>query len=391
MSRFSMRLPLAATLLVCLASATLAQEGGDDTLSGRLEALKTTEHKAEFKNFGGELRLKSIAAPGKAVKAGDVLAQLESAEFDRWLARARENAALAELGLSAATDAADQYAVNLPLQLQKAQRDFDRATEALDFFRRKDRQNRIRNSEMQIEGSENSIADQEEELRQLETLYKGNDLAKESQDIVLNRSKRRLKQSKERHEMSKESHKRFVELDIPRIEQDMVAAVESTRNELERLKRLQEKGNIEVQNRLVRARQGAEDARRALADLEADAEAFTIKAAHGGLVMVGGQGGNNSVSAALKAGDKLARGQAVATVVDTSRMVVTVSVPLSQRSTYAVGAAVSVRHGPDTVGTGTVTAAGFLVDAKGRFSVTAEFANNEGKMLPGMKVSLSAQ
>lgn len=388
MSRLVMRLPLAAALIACVAGASLAQEGGDDSFTGRLEAAVSTELKVDLKNYNGDLRLKMVVAPGTKVNAGDVVAQLDATDFDRWLARARENAALADQALTAAQDGNDQYNVALPLQLQKAQRDFDRATESLDFFRKKDRQNRIRNSEMGIESFENNIEDQEEELRQLEALYKGNDLAKESQDIVLNRSKRRLKQSKERFEMTKESHKRFVELEIPRIEQDMVAAVDGTRNELERLKRLQEKGNFEVNNRLVRSRQGLEDARKALADLESDVGAFTLKAPHAGLVLVGGLGGNNSVSAGLKAGDRVARGQAVATVVDTSKLMVTFNVPVAQYDRATVGSTVEIKYGAAVTAQGRITARGFIVDAKGRVSATAEIANAEGKLLVGTKVEV---
>jgi len=384
-----MRLPLAALLVACVAGLGLAQEGGgDDVFTGRLEAVQATELKIELKNYGGELRAKSVLAPGTKVKAGDVVAELDATDFERWQTRTREGAQLADQGLAAAQDASDQLAVSLPLQLQKSQRDHERAVEALDFFRKKDKQNRIRNSEMGIESFEFNIQDQEEELKQLEALYKGNDLAKESQDIVLNRSKRRLKQSKERFDMQKENHKRFVELDIPRIEQDLAAAVESTRAELDRLKRLQEKGHFETINRLVRARQGVEDARKAVADVDADAGAFTIKAPHAGLVIVGGLGGNNSVSTGIKVGDRLKGGQVVATVVDTSKLTVTFNVPLASRDRATVGATVEIKSGAEVVGQGRITAVGFMVDAKGRISATAEIANEQGKLLPGTKVEV---
>jgi multidrug resistance efflux pump len=384
-----MRLPLAAALIACVAAQSLAQERQEDeTQSGRLEAVAATELKLDLKNYNGELRLKSVVAPGTRVKAGDVVAQVDAAEYERWLARARENAQLAEQALAAAQDATDHHQVTLPLQVQRAQRDFERATEALDFFRRKDRDNRIRNSQMNLESFEFNIQDQEEELRQLEELYRGNDLAKESQDIVLNRSKRRLKQSKERFEMQKESHKRFVELEIPRIEQDMVAAVDGARAELDRLKRMQEKGNFELVNRLVRARQGLEDARKALADLESDAGGFVLKAPHDGHVLVGGAAGNNSVQAQLRAGDRLARGQALATVVDTTRLQVTFTLPARSRAQLAVGARVNLRVGADAAGQARITAVGFVVDAKGRISATAEIANGDGALLVGTKVNV---
>lgn len=393
MSRVALRLPLAALVFAVSAfhavSAPIsAQEAPDEAFSGRLEAGQSTELKIDLKGYSGELRLKSVLAPGSRVKAGDVVATLDATEFDRWLTRARENAQLADQALQAAQDGMDQYNLVIPLQLQKTQRDFDRATEALDFFRKKDRQNRIRNSEMGLESFQNSIEDQEEELAQLEKLYKGNDLAQESQDIVLNRSKRRLKQAKERFEMAREAHKRFVELEIPRQEQDLVAGLESAKNELARVKRMVEVGNFDVTNKLVRSRQGAEDAKRALADLESDAGAFTIKAPHAGLVVVGGLGGNNSVSVGLKAGDKLQRGQAVAGVVDTGKLNLTMQFPAASRDKVVVGATVEAKAGDGTVARGRVTAVGFMVDAKGRIAATVEVENTDGKLLVGTKVEI---
>ncbi len=393
MSLAALRLPFAALVLAVSAFQSVstplrAQEAPDEAFSGRLEAGTSTELKVDLKGYAGELRLKSILAPGSRVKAGDVVATLDATDFDRWLARTRENAQLADQALQAAQDGMDQYNVVIPQQLQKTQRDFDRAAEALDFFRKKEKQNRIRNSEMGLESFQNSIEDQEEELAQLEKLYKGNDLAQESQDIVLNRSRRRLKQSKERFEMSKESHKRFVELDIPRQEQDLVAGVENARNELNRIKRMVDVGNFDVTNKLVRSRQGAEDAKRALADLEADAGAFTIKATHAGLVVVGGLGGNNSVSMGLKAGDKLQRGQAVAGVIDTSKLTVTMQFPAAARDKVVVGASVEAKAADGVVARGRVTAVGFVVDAKGRLSATVEVENTDGKLLVGLKVEI---
>ena len=186
-------------LLLLAGGAVLAQDANEQPLSGRVQPVQVTELRVDLEGYGGELKLKTLLAPGMAVKKGDVVAELEAPDYKDALDRARENVTLSEMTAKQLEDSLNYAEESYKQQLERAQRNADRAAQDYDYFVNKQRKETIRNSELGLESAENNITDQEEELKQLESLYKGNDLAKESQDIVLNRSKRRLKVSKERY------------------------------------------------------------------------------------------------------------------------------------------------------------------------------------------------
>jgi multidrug resistance efflux pump len=343
-----------------------------------------------MKNYGGELRLKSVLAPGTKVSAGDVIAEIDASDYERLLGRSRESAMMAEQGLAAAQDAFEQAPRAMALQLLKAQRDLARAEDSLAFWAEKEKGFRLKNIDLSEQSQADNLADQEEELRQLEKLYHGNDLAKESQDIVLNRSKRSLARSKENFAQAKERNKRAREIDIPRQEEDLKAALEGAKLEHEKVTKANERGNTEAQSRLIRARQANEDAARALKDIEADQGGFVLKAPHNGVVVVGGLAGNNSVSAGIKAGDKLRNGQPLACVIDTGTLKVTFTFAAGSRDKVAPGGHVDITAS-GVAAQAKVTAVGFIVDARGRLSASAEINNADGKLLPGMRAEAKIQ
>lgn len=116
-------LPVIALLL---AAAPLIAQGEDKTLSGRLEAARSTDVRADLQAYAGELRVKWTAAPGLAVKAGDKLAELEAPEYDDALVRAREGLVGAELALAGLKDAMALHDAGFPEQYTAAQRRLER-------------------------------------------------------------------------------------------------------------------------------------------------------------------------------------------------------------------------------------------------------------------------
>lgn len=379
-------LPVIALLL---AAAPLIAQGEDKTLSGRLEAARSTDVRADLQAYAGELRVKWTAAPGLAVKAGDKLAELEAPEYDDALVRAREGLVGAELALAGLKDAMALHDAGFPEQYTAAQRRLERAREELKFFKDVDRAQQVRSNELNLENSRNNIEDQEEELRQLERLYKGNDLAKESQDIVLNRSKRRLAQSKERHKMSEDRHERWIKVELPRREQDMEAAVKAAELEMQRMDQIKATGNAELRSRLIGAERRLSDAKQYLAKLEADAAQLILTAPHDGFVVCGGAAGNDGVSTPLKAGDKTGKGQVIVAVIDASTLVLNVPVLANAREKYQPGTKVSVKS--DDLGAnaeGTVKAVGMIVK-DGKVTARVEVANTDGKLLPGARAAVS--
>ena len=367
----------------------VAQEApAPKTHEGTLECVQATDLKVELKNYGGELRLKQLAAAGTFVRKGDLVAELDATDYERQMTRAAENVRAADWALELARAGLEHAKGTAPLALERARREAERAEEAQAFYLAKDKANRIRLREMDIESSQFNIQDQEEELAQLEKLYQGNDLAKESQDIVLNRSKRRLKQTKERFEMQKANFERFKSVELPRYEADLDAEVRSARLELARVQKAVEQGQLEAEIRFLRAGQGAEDARKARADLEADKAAFRVVAPHDGLVLAGGLEGNG-ISGGPKVGDKVRAGQSLAGLVDTARLCVTVNVPAAERARFAPGAAVQVTSDDGIAVPGAVSALSPVV-RRGNVAVTVQLDNADGKLLLGLKVTVKA-
>lgn len=381
-----LHLPLLALLL---ATAPLFAQAEEKALSGRLEAARSTDVRAELQAYGGELRVKWTATPGLKVKKGDKLAELEAPECAEALERAKESVVGAELSLAAIKDAMALHEAGFPEQYAGAQRRLERAREEFKHFKEVDRAVQVRSNELNLENSRNNIEDQEEELRQLERLYKGNDLAKESQDIVLNRSKRRLEQSKERHKMAEDRHERWIKVDLPRREQDMESAVKSAELEMQRMEQLKATGNAELRSRLIGAERRLADTKQHLAKLEADTAALVLVAPHDGFVVAGGASGNDGVSMPLQAGDKVGKGQAIAAVIDTSTLVLNVPVLANTRERYQPGTKVSVKS--DELGVtvpGTVKLTGMIV-RDGKVTARVEIDNADGKLLPGAKAGIS--
>jgi hypothetical protein len=387
-----MRAKFFSALALTLALAGMAHAQDADagkTLTGKLEPAQATEMKADMQAYGGELRLKWIATPGTKVAAEEKVAELEAPELEEALAKARENLTAAEVGLQALQDSMAQYDASFPEQLAAAQRRHERAVEEANHWLKVEKDQVIRSAELGLKSTEENIADQKEELAQLQKLYDGNDLAKESQDIVLNRSKRRLEQSKERYEMAVVRHKRYVEVDLPRREEDMQAGVTAAKLELDRLKTQQERGNADMKVKLARAERGVSDARQAVEKLEKDAASLVLKAPHAGFVVNGGLGGNDGVAAPMKAGDKVGKGATLVAVVDASRLQLTVALQLADRAKFQPETAVNVSSTEQGVSAkGKVLAVGMLV-RDGKVSARIEVDNAEGKLLPGAKATVA--
>jgi hypothetical protein len=386
------KIAAAFLLLITVTGLALAQEerGEPEVLSGRLQPARVSELRLELKGYGGELKLKSLLAPGTSVVKGDIIAEVEAVEYAEALERAEENVALARGSVEHLEGILKHANESFAHQHERARRNAERAHQDLEHFRQHDRARRIRNSELSIEGQQHSIEDQEEELAQLERLYKGNDLAKESQDIVLNRSKRRLKNSRERLEMSKQDHKRLLEVDLKRREEDLTSAHQAAVLELERLNAEAERGNLDLQGKLTRARRGFKDAEKSLADLKGDAERFKLTAPHDGMVAVGGWAGNDGASNPFRIGDEVKNRTVLASVAGVATLSLDVNVRLDARANFQPGQAVKVT-GKDGggVGNGKVTAIGFIVNRAGMVTATVEVENAEGTFLPGQKVSVA--
>jgi multidrug resistance efflux pump len=365
--------------------AVLAQREAPQPLTGRLQPSQVSELKVDLKAYSGELKIKTLLAPGMVVKKGDVVAELEAPDYKDALERAQENLELSKMTMKQLQDSLAHADEAYKQQRASAERNLERATQDLKYFQEESRKNTTRNSEIGLENYQHSIADQKEELKQLEELYKGNDLAKESQDIVLNRSKRRLKNTEERYEMAKKKHEHLVKVVLKRREEDLTAGKQAAELEVKRLKSESQANHYDLRGKLTRVRRGMLDAQKNLDELKADGDKFKLVAPHDGLVAIGAWGGNDGAQQPLKIGDNVNRGQVLATVVDQTKLKLSVSVQLDSREKFAPGTQVKVG---DAGLPGKVMALGFVVDKNGMLSASVEVDNTDGKLLPGQEVSI---
>ncbi len=367
----------------------------DAAAEAPLAAARATNATLELRRFSGEVRIKSIVAPGTVVKEGDVLAELAAPDLEKNLQTATEQLEAAQWSLKSLELTVKQAEEKAPARYQAALVELQLAQQELAKFEEGGREDRIANSLMTIEQIKASIADQQEELKQLETLYKGNDLARESQDIVLNRSKRALEQTKERLRLTERGHVRMLKYELPLELHRLKRTVEDRKEEVERQKTRLDAGVLdgpggELHAALIRARMGLREAQENVAELRRDATALKITAPHGGLAVVGGVEGNDGASQALKVGDRVARNQAVAGVVDTAILRATMRIPVAEAAKgYKIGEQRKVRCAAVEHTANARVSSRAIAAKEGKVAVVLEIDNAAGTLMPGLSVTIA--
>lgn len=303
---------------------------------GRLEAAEVRRVRLDLEAFGGALRVVELhpaLREGGKVEAGATLARLDPAPLERELRGAREalEAAKADLAhgqaehqvaLAAAKDALEQA--------QAAARDADRA---LERFQALDGPLLLDGARHSVERSEHHVADQREELEQLEGMYDGTRLAPETKEIVLERARRNLRHA----ERGLDQTRRGAEVTTAWEHPDRLRALEErARWAAAELEQLQERQRLEGERRAVRlaaAERALRDASERVAELEADLAKLTVTAPLGGVVE----------ASELRPGDRVAAGQAITTVHDTSRLLVRFDATEDDLRLLAPGSKVKLR------------------------------------------------
>ncbi len=108
-----------------------------------------------------------------------------------------------------------------------AERELRIATEQLEHFRGVERDRRLRENALEVGSSYDRLLETREELAQLELMYADADLGDAAAEIVVNRSRRRLTRAEERHGLREERSADLREIELPRREQELEAAVQA--------------------------------------------------------------------------------------------------------------------------------------------------------------------
>lgn len=303
-----------------------AQPLETESRTGIAVAARNTAVNVDLKGYGGEVRIKSIVAPGTLVKEGDAIASIEAPDFAEELQNAQAVAQAARNKAAWCEHSLKWEAKLKDVRLARAKLGFEAAKAALEEFLSVGKADRITGADLGLRYNQDSIEDQEDELRQLDALYKGNDLAKESQDIVIKRAKRRLEQSRVRLKLVQNDYDRLVKSELPREEQNLKLNLENAKHDYESAVERNTQGLSESLSQCIFARLELEGAEKRLQRLLDARQTTEIKAPHAGIVLHAGDTGQDGITATILTGQKISNGQTIAWVLDTSTLRITVGI-----------------------------------------------------------------
>jgi multidrug efflux pump subunit AcrA (membrane-fusion protein) len=236
--------------------------------------------------LGGDVEVLEAAPPGP-VEAGQVLVRLKAA-------RQEDQVGLQRLDMEIATANLERLQVEdkrreqaLALQAAATKREAARAAADLTRFLEVERALRLAEAEHGLQGQENGLQDSLEELAQLEKMYKADDLTEETEEIVLKRSQRELERTKKRLAFSKQRQSWFLDITLPRDQENLEHRALETRLEQERVDGTSGSVLTKARAEFRKAQQEAELQKQALARAEADLVALVLRAPKAGRIVPG--------------------------------------------------------------------------------------------------------
>jgi len=315
-------------------------------LSGVFEAPDATEVVYDPETWSGELETVE-AVPGGRVEKDQVLVRFKTEAIDEAIEGATKDLAIAKKKLEAQREDARRAEDGQRLGLARAKVERDRALEALEWFRAVEREMRVKQSELGIQGGRDNLSDQEEELAQLRKMYKADDVVEETEDIVMKRTVRGLERTKANFDMQLVRQRRFLETGLPNDHDDLEANAKRETFEYDKalaLAPLQlEQGRLELEKTTYGlARQAA-----SVEKLLRDREALVVRAPRAGIAIPGAcvrgkWAGIEETAKALRKGGKLRAGQPLFTIVEPGAVAVRVTVGEADLLQVAEGQAVEV-------------------------------------------------
>ncbi len=283
---------------------------GDATFDGVFDARQMQEVAVRPEAWKEEYIIREIAAPGTAVKAGEVVLKIDSAKLQEGIADLEATLKAGEIGLRQHQIDLESLEKTSPGDLQAARRAKQTADEDLTYFVEKDREQQTKAAEFAVKSAEQNLMYIKEELRQLEKMYRGDDLREDTEEIILTRQRNQVDaaryaltvaQSERDHELKTalprhdEELRRAAEkaaLALEKLEVGSPVAIATARSELEKLR-------MEQANNVVK-----------LEKLRHDLQGMTVRSLHRGVIYYGeNQQGKWATAAALA--PKLATGKPV--------------------------------------------------------------------------------
>ena len=365
---------------------------------GVFEAVDATEVTYDPEAWNGELETVDAFSTGR-VEKDQVLARFKTEAIDEAIEGATKDLAIAKKRLEAQKEDGRRAEEGQKLAIARAKVERDRALEALEWFKSVEREMRVKESELRIQGGRDNLADQEEELAQLRKMYKADDVVEETEDIVMKRTVRALERTKVGFDMQLVRQRRFLETGLPNDLDDLEANAKRQGYEYDKALALAtiqlEQGRLELEKTVYAvARQTA-----GLEKLGRDREALVVRAPRAGLAIPGAcvrgkWAGIEETARALRKGGKLRPGQAIFTIVTPGDVAVRTTVGEAEVLEVAEGQAVDVVLTADPKKTLPARVARVArVSGDGQYAVGIELSAPDERLMPGftckVKVTVS--
>jgi hypothetical protein len=359
-------------------------------LAGVLDAKQSWEVMLDADQWGGDLEIVEVAAPGM-VQKGQTLVKFKTDKVDEALAAAERDLTLARFAFERQTADLARQQESQALAKRKAEMDMAAADQALTRFNEWEKAMRLQEADLRLQNSKDNLADQEEELAQLEKMYKADDLTEETEEIVLRRTRRQLARQKTYFTFQQKRDEVWRSQDFPRDEENIQLAKRRAVLEFERFKAAaataDEQQKIEYEKAKVAFAKQEEN----VAKLRKDREKFELKAPESGLAAWGSLSKGKWSGGEPPAATLIAQGRAK---VKPNQVLFTIVKPGEVQARTSVGEAVvfSVAEGQTAkVKPGTAPKSDLAakvarlakVSAGTDYDVLLDVTNTDARLLPG--------
>jgi len=341
--------------------------------------------------YRDELRILEVAAPGKAVRTGDVILRIEPRNIDRAIRSGEIELQAAEQRLKDAKAELDAVESDLQAEMTRSTMDSQHAEKRLKNYIEVEKPFADEDYSMGEQRFRDNISDTEEELRQLGKMYTEDELTEETEEIVLKRSKRDYESTKKSFDLMQRRRAFAVAQTQPmQLEAMTLDAREKTRA-LDRVKRTQDSRRLMKRLDWERAALEVDRQKDGLERLKRDRELFVVRAPRDGILLHGKA--DSAEEKKLVKGGAVPMNDTIFTIASPGKLRARFTVPEADTLRLRGGMPASVK--PSSMPDRSIAAKVEPLDVfpssrqgENLWNGTATFSETDERLVPGMKAKI---
>ncbi len=367
------------------------------TLQGVFEATKISEIVLRPQEWS-MLTVAESVEHGTQVDKGDTLLKLDREKIDTAIREAESALANEKLSLETAEIKFALARRSQALAMAATETAERVANEDFKEFVTSGRDRQVVSAKRSVQSAKDSLAYQQEELKQLERMYEADDLTEETEEIILKRTRDAVERAAYFLTTAVDSERRNLAFTIPRSEESMRVELKQATLALEEARKTAPISLKQQELAIKKQRKSLEDNTQKLKRLRADRKLLEIRSPRAGIVYYGGSKRGKwsdaaTVGAMLQPGGTLKPKAVVMTVVQTSPLLVRVSVPETDLRFVRPGtkAVITPVAYPDEKLHGKVKSVSLIPISDGVFdgTLSVDLGESKGQIVPGMKAKVA--